>query len=227
MIEVPSNSLKKYFHELGTLEEIAVPKRIAQQKRLFSKGEVNMFQGEGIDKFLNLTIKGLNMYHYDFGIVYPKKEYVYPIFLYQVIIAPQRILALVHYAFEDLEKAESMEGIQALLQEEAKHVEMLLSEFEPQEFIQGKVVPNRFNGLIRVKEGETGYQLIAKLFDIWHEGMLQQGKSNSKDEMQQHQQWFEDFRKHFYRNDYGYSSSKRYMGEKWTKEVFEKYLFDL
>ncbi len=227
MIPVALYPIPHYFEKLGILSTIEVPKRIAQRSVLFSKGKVKLYQGEGINKFVNLSVKGFTLYHYDFGIVYPEKDYVYPIFFYQVIIAPQRILVLVHYAFNDLNKAEKLVGIEELLQRDKQYSELFIKEFKPQPFIVEDVIPNQFNGLVRTTDIDKAYEAIAELFQQWHIGMLQQGKCNSKAEIDSYQQWFGNFRSKFYNEDYGLISTKRYMGGRWSKEVFNKYLFDL
>ncbi|WP_026476271.1 hypothetical protein [Alkaliphilus transvaalensis] len=227
MIPTALYPISSYIENLGTLSPIETPKTIGNKKRLFSKGQVNIYKGDGISKLVNLSVKGMHLYHYDFGMVYPEKDYVYPIFFYQVIIAPKRVLVLTHYAFSELEKGKTLAGIEDLTNKETQYEELFIKEFKPQSFIEDHVLPNKFNGLIRTTDIDKAYEAIASLLEQWHTGLLLQGKSTSKEEMDSHQKWFENFRNVFYKEDYGFLSTKRYLGESWTKEVFERYLFDV
>ncbi|GAB6084805.1 hypothetical protein [Alkaliphilus crotonatoxidans] len=228
MIPLPLHPFTHYLEEYNpSLAVEALPKEINSKKRLFSKGTLSLYRGPKIQQLSAMAIKGLHLYHYDFGIGYPSAEYCYPLFLYQVIIAPKRVLALVHYPFNRPEYFEKLEGIHQLLEEDQHHSQLLIKAFKPQGFLGDDVYHNQFNGLIRTTDIDKAYEAIAKLLSIWYGGLIKQEKSTDTAEIDQQLQWIKKFSARFYHEDYGYISTKRYMGEPWTKNVFENYLFFL
>ncbi len=227
MIPLPLYPLTHYLEKTSLLSEVGLPPKLSNKKRIFSKGKLNLYQGERIKKFPVLAVKGMHLYHYDFGIAYPQEQYLYPLFFYQVIIAPKRVLALVHYPFYQREALTTQKGIPALLEADLQHSELLIKEFKPQSFLEGDVINNKFNGLIRTTDIDKAYGAIADLFVQWYRGLSEQEKTTDTAIINSQHQWTKDFAAKFYQQDYGFISTKRYMGEPWTKNVFDQYLFNV
>lgn len=227
-MQLPADPIFKNFDKLDFLQKIQLPKTIEDSKRLFSKGGIRVYRGDFLARFSNLTIKGMNFYHYDFGIAYPKEGIIYPLFMYQVIIAPDRILALVHFPFNSPEKALTLNGIDILLEKDADHNEMLLTNFKPQDFLKDEVLSNKYNGLIRTTAVDEAYEAITDIFISWYEGLRENAETEaSQENKSQYKSWINTFSEKFYREDYGFRATRRYLGKAWATEVFEKYIFEI
>jgi len=207
------------------ISKVEIPKKISKKNRIVSKGSLNIFEGKNLDKFVQVTVKGLNIYYYDFGIAYPKNTVEYPIFIYQIISAPKRILVVINYAFNKKDDVDKIIGLNDLLELDSKYADMLIKSFEPQEFLVEDIIPNSFNGLIRTTEVDKAYERVFNLFQAWYEGMELNVDLKNKD-MVKFDQWLTEFKNKFYTQDYGFAATKRFLGEKWAKEVFETYVFD-
>ncbi|KAB3539075.1 hypothetical protein F8154_01185 [Alkaliphilus pronyensis] len=227
MIKKAKLPLQDMLTAIDSLSPLDIPSDMQLKKKLFSKGSLKLFKGEGLDRFATLTIKGLNLYHYDFGIAFPKASTPYPMFLYQVIIVPKRVLALTHYPFYRAKDEKAINHLADLLEEDKYHAEMLLSSSKQQEFLAGDIIPNSFNGFIRTTEIDDAYDSIKELFKQWHHGLINNSIEATEEEAKEASQWTEGFCKRFYEKDYGYRSTSRYLGERWTREVFERYIFNL
>jgi len=212
-------------NEYEFVSKIEVPKKISKKNRIISNGNFNMFEGKNLDKFVQMTVKGLNMYYYDFGIAYPSNSVAYPIFVYQIISAPKRVLVVVNYAFHKTDNIEKIKGFEDLLKLDLEHADMLIKTFQPQEFLVEDVIPNAFNGLIRTTELDKAYKRVFDLFENWHKGIELNVDSEKQDDADYYQ-WLASFKSKFYKQDYGFTATKKFLGKKWTKEVFENYIFD-
>jgi|GEM_PF-949473 len=227
-MKLPARPIVDYFDKLDFLQKLQIDGGLEATKRFFSKGSLRVYRGEGLSSFSNLSVKGLSFYHYDFGIAYPRVGVVFPLFMYQVIIAADRVLALVHFPFNMPEEAMSMAGIGELLEKETEYIDMLLTGFKPQEFIKNQVIPNTFNGLVRTTAVEEAYKAIADLFKSWYMALAENiDNENTKEEREQFDNWVRDFKEAFYREDYGFKATQRYLGRDWAIKVFEEYLFKL
>ena len=227
-MKLPEYPIANCFDKLEFLQRVQLDDRFEATKRLFSKGSLRVYKGEGLNSFSNLSVKGLSFYHYDFGIAYPKEGVVFPLFMYQVIIAPDRVLALVHFPFNKPEEAKTMVGIQELLDKELDYNEMLLTSFKPQEFLKDEVLPNAFNGLVRTTAVEEAYEAIADIFKSWHVALIQNlNQEEEESQKLQFNSWVKDFKEVFYREDYGFKATQRYLGRDWATRAFEDYLFQL
>lgn len=224
MIPLPMVPITHYLEELDFLTKVEIPGEYSLKKRFFSKGQINLYEGAKLNKLATLSVKGLHLYHYDFGIAYPEGGYDYPLFFYQVIIVPKRVLALVHYPYHSLDKFQSIAGIQGLLEGDLSHSELLLTSFQPQGFLQEDLHKNHFNGLIRTTGIDEAYRAITSLFDLWYKGLIQQEKTTDPGVQATQEQWLRDFTNKFYQQDYGFTATKRYMGFEWSKAVFDRYL---
>lgn len=227
MIKKAKLPLIEHFDAIDWLTPVDISKEIKHKRKLFSEGRLNVYKGKGINKFVTLTVKGLNLYHYDFGIAYPEASADYPVFLYQVIIAPQRVLTLTHYAFYKPEDKQLLAQITELLEEDEYHSHMLLSSFKPQSFLAEDIIINNFNGLVRTTEIDEANESILDLFKVWHNGLIKIEEPSSEEETQKASLWTKEFCEKFYKEDYGYKSTSRYLGEKWAKDVFENYIFNI
>lgn len=227
MIPLPSAPIEAYFEDLGILRRESLPKELEQKKRLFSEGRVHLYRGEAFDKLVTLRVKGLNMYHYDFGMAYPSAQSSAPLFLYQVIIAPKRALALVHYPHWDLKALEEGGWLSPLLAKEEEYRELFIKDFKPQEFLLEDVIPNGFNGLVRTTEIDQAYGAIAELFQTWAQELQRAEEPMAEEAIQRAMAWRRAFTQRFYQRDYGFTSTKRYLGEKWSRRAFEEVLFKL
>lgn len=227
MLPTANYPISEYFDRLDFLYQQPLSKELSLKKRLFSKGSLRIYSGEGLKKFANLTVKGLNFYHYDFGIAYPMEGIIYPLFLYQVIVAPDRILALVHFPFNNPDRAMEFEGIKEVLDLEAEYDELFLTNYKPQAFLKEEVLTNQFNGLIRTKSIDEAYDAIATIFSKWYKGLkLNMDKKWEKAELDTFEGWVKGFSLKFYNEDYGYRATQRYLGKDWATEVFSDNLFD-
>lgn len=228
MLPTAKHPISEYFDKLDFLCQQPLPKDIAFKKRLFSKGSLSIYSGEGLKKFVNLSVKGLNFYHYDFGIAYPMESIVYPLFLYQVIVAPDRVLALVHFPFNDPDRGREFDGIKQIFDLESEYSELFLTSFKPQAFLKEDVLANEFNGLIRTTSIDEAYDAISKILSVWYEGLkLNSDKKLEEDELYAFQGWVKSFGLKFYKEDYGFKATQRYLGKDWATEVFGDYLFDI
>jgi hypothetical protein len=204
-----------------------IPTDIAFKKRLFSKGSLSIYSGEGVKKFASLSVRGLNFYHYDFGIAYPVEDIVYPLFLYQVIIAPDRVLALVHFPFNAPDRAMEFDGMEQVFALESEFSELFLTSYKPQAFLKDEVIANEFNGLIRTTSVDEAYDAISQILSAWHQGLkLNSDKRLEEAELQAFQAWIKHFGLKFYKEDYGFRATQRYLGKDWALKVFGDYLFD-
>ncbi len=230
-MKLPEYPIVKYLEELNTLEAIGPAKGLEVKKKLFSKGSLRVYRADGVTRFSNLTVKGLNFYHYDFGIAYPQEGLLYPLFMYQVILTPDRALALVHFPFYSQEKAKSLAGIEELLEMDQDYSferDLLLKNYKPQDFLAAEIIPNSFNGLIRTTDVEAAYRAIAQLFKGWHGGLMKNIDAEfSRQEHEEFAAWKNSFEERFYREDFGYKATRRYLGGEWATEVFEQYIFDI
>ncbi|ABR49203.1 hypothetical protein Amet_3063 [Alkaliphilus metalliredigens QYMF] len=225
MISVASYPITHYLENLAYLEKVEIPEEVARKTKLFSKGTLTAYTAPSIKSFVNLEVRGWSLYHYDFGIVYPEKSKRYPLFFYQVIMAPRRAVALVYYAFPKDEEVLDKEALEPLFKRDQEYAEELLGAFKPQKFLIGDVMENHFNGIVRMSEIDHTYEQITALFALWYEGLLKQEEVPAS-EVEGYQQWIAGFKETFYREDYGFTSTKRYLGQKWTRDVFENYLFE-
>lgn len=225
MVPMPLYNMAQLINESQLLSKVELPKNLREKNRLFSKGTLNMFKGENLDKFVQMTVKGFNIYYYDFGIAYPAKSIIYPVFLYQIISAPKRVLVVVNYAFPKNHEIGKIKGFDGLLDQDAVYSEMLIKAFEPQEFLKEDLISNRFNGLVRTTEIDKAHEKILDLFKYWYQGMALNSDLKLEGGASYHD-WLNNFKDKFYREDYGFTASKKFLGEKWSKEVFENYLFD-
>ncbi len=230
-MKLPEYPITKYLEELEFLEEISLDKGLAAKKKLFSKGSLRVYKADGIACFPNLTVKGLNFYHYNFGIAYPPASLVYPLFLYQVILTPDRALALVHFPFYSQQKAEAMAGIKELLEVDQAYAferDLLLKNYKPQDFLDNEIISNSFNGLIRTTTVEAAYEAIAQLLKCWYKGLEENSDAEvSRQEVEAFTTWVKSFSEKFFREDFGYKATQRYLGREWATEVFEKYIFPM
>lgn len=207
------------------MSKVEIAKNISEKNLIISKGNTNIFTGENLEKFAQITVKGLNIYYYDFGIAYPAKSIVYPVFIYQIISAPKRVLVVVNYAFHKKDEKDKIKGFNNLLDMDLEHSNMLIKTFKPQEFLVEDVIANAFNGLIRTTELDKAYEKVFDLFKIWYEG-IELNIDAEKEDSAAYNQWLVNFKEKFYSQDYGFTAAKRFLGQKWAKEVFENYLFD-
>lgn len=224
LVPLPLHNMSYLLNQQESLLKTEIPKKISDRNRIVSKGTLNVWKGKNLDKLVQLTVKGLHMYYYDFGIAYPSKSIAYPIFFYQIISAPKRVLVVVHYAFYNKENIEGSHRFEELLRLDTEYSDMLIKSFEPQNFIMEDIIPNAFNGLVRTTEIDKAHERISELFKKWHEG-LESAPNSTEEELVAYHQWLSSFKQKFYKEDYGYTASKRFLGEKWAKEVFEDYLF--
>ena len=227
MIPLPLYPIDHHFQAMETLEKEPLPKELARKNRIFSKGELCLYRGKGIEKLVTLRVKGLHMYHYDFGIAYPPAEVDAPLFMYQVIVAPKRALALVHYPHWDIASLADRPGLRALFIQEKEYKELFIKDFKPQEFLTGDVIANEFNGLVRTTDVDKVYQGVTALFKVWHRELEQSKAFLSEEALDCAMTWKKDFTQRFYQKDYGYTATKRYLGERWAKKAFEEVLFTL
>ncbi len=226
MVPLPLNNMSYILSKYEPLSKIDIPRKVGEKNRIISKGTVDIFKGKNLDKFVQLTVKGFNMYYYDFGIAYPSKSVNYPIFLYQVISAPKRVLVVVNYISYKKDAIENINGFDNLLSLDSEYADMLIKTFEPQAFIVENLIPNAFNGLVRTTEIDKAYDRIFSLFKNWYEGMEMNNNLKHEDE-HQYNQWLSNFKNKFYKEDYGFTATKKFLGEKWAKEVFENYIFNI
>jgi len=131
---------------------------------------------------------------------------------------------VVNYVFHKKDDLDNIIGFQDLLNLDLKHADMLIKTFQPQEFLVEDIIPNAFNGLIRTTELDKAYERVFDLFKTWHKGI--ELNVNSKEDDADYDQWLTSFKSKFYKEDYGFTVAKKFLGKKWTKEVFENYIFD-
>lgn len=209
--------------KLDFLTEKSIPKKVQKKSRLFSKGEVKVFQGKYIEKFPTLKLKGLNIYGYEYGICYPKNR-CYPIFIYQCIYVPKRAVITVNYAYHDLEEVESIPGMGQLLNLDEKLAEeRLYKTVKPQYFLVDELIENNYNGMVNTEYVEEAFKDVLSLFQQWHKG-LAENNENLAQESEEFSLWKNHFKDKFYTKDYGYVATKRYLGKKWSDKVFVEYL---
>ena len=211
------------FEALSLLEEKEIHQKYKKKKRLFSKGEVKVYESEEVEKFATLNLKGLNIYGYEFGIAYPRNK-EYPLFIYQMIYVPNRALAIVNYPYPKEEEKDGESIFQNFLDLDAHLAKKrIFKELKPQYFIADDLLENRYNGIIMTSEIEEAYDDVKILFERWHEGM-NNGGEEFPDQGEEYRLWVEQFKDRFFSKDYGYNATKRYLGKKWTDEVFSKIL---
>ena len=224
LIPLPLYNMSYLTNKYKHMSKIEVPKKVSEKSRIVSRGTLNIFEGKNLEKFVQMTIKGLNIYHYDFGIAYPANSATYPVFLYQIISAPKRVLVVVNYAFYKKDEIDRIKGFDNLLQLDLEHSDMLIKTFQPQDFLVDDVIPNAFNGLVRTTEIDKAYERVFNLFENWYEG-IELNIESKKEDAADYNQWLSNFKEKFYRQDYGFTAAKKFLGEKWSREVFENYLF--
>jgi len=222
-----NKNITEYFADKPYLNIRKIPDKVSKRRKLFCKGQVKIYDNPKMRKFVTLSVKGYNVYQYDFGIAYPLRTKAYPMFIYQIITTPRRVLALTHYATNIKDVFESNEGLVKLLETDTKYADILLKPFEPQEFLKKDIVKNSFNGLVRTHDVNTAHEKIVDLFEIWYSGLdnLESDPSNSI--VSNYTMWADQFRNSFYYQDYGFNVVSRYLGIKWTKEVFEMDVFEI
>ncbi len=223
MIPKIESPIAERLKELDFLTETSIPKKVKKKKQLLSKGEVHIFEGEHIDKFATLKLKGLNIYGYEFGICYPKNR-CYPIFIYQGIYVPKRALLTVSYPYYDLDSLEDLKGLRELLETDAELADKrLYKQVKPQYFLVDEVIENSYTGMIGSQEIDQGYEDVLTLFKKWYRG-LENNIDLLPKETDQYNQWKNYFKDKFFAKDYGYAATKRYLGKQWTDTVFQQYL---
>lgn len=225
MVALPLHNMSYLINKCDSLLQVEVPKAISEKNRIVSKGNLNVFKGDNLDKFVQMSVKGLNMYYYDFGIAYPSNSVDYPIFLYQIISAPKRVLVVVNYVFNKSDSIDTIKGFNDLLELDKEYADMLIKSFQPQDFLVEDIIPNAFNGLIRTTEIDKAHQRVFSLFEKWYEG-IELNVNSKKDNISDDDEWLANFKNKFYKKDYGFAATKKFLGQKWAKEVFENYLFD-
>lgn len=224
MIPLPLCNMSHLTEKLEFVSKEQLPKQISEKGFIISKGTVSQFKAKNLDRFVQMTVKGLNMYYYDFGIAYPANGIIYPAFLYQIIIAPKRVLVVVNYPFNHKSTIDSIKGFDTLLEADKEHSDMLIRSFRPQEFLVEDVISNSFNGLIRTTEIDKAYDKVIDLFEKWYCG-IEHNIDVENENAAAYSQWLSSFKQMFYKEDYGYTAAKKFLGRKWSKEVFQNYLF--
>lgn len=224
MVPIPVHNIAHYIEQYEHMFKVEIPKKISFKNRIVSKGTLNVFEGENLDKFVQMTVKGLNMYYYDFGIAYPEKSKVYPTFLYQIISAPKRLLVVVNYGFHKNDNIDKISGFHDLLNLDKEYSDILIQEFDPQEFLRDDVILNSFNGLVRTTDIDKAYERVFSLFKSWYKGLELSSEATEQDTAA-YEKWLNDFKNKFYKQDYGFMATKKFLGENWAKEVFENYIF--
>ncbi len=224
MVPIPVYNIAHYIEEYEPMFKVEIPKKISFKNRIVSKGTLNVFEGKNLNKFVQMTVKGLNMYYYDFGIAYPEKSLVYPTFLYQIISAPKRLLVVVNYGFYKNEDIDKINDFHHLLNLDKEYSNILIQDFDPQEFLKDDVILNSFNGLVRTTDIDKAYERVFNLFKSWYKGLEASSEATEQDAAA-YQKWLKDFKNRFYKQDYGFTAVKKFLGENWAKEVFENYIF--
>lgn len=224
MIPIPLYNIDHFIKEHALISKVKIPKNISYKNRIVSKGTLNMFEGKNLDKFVQMTVKGLNMYYYDFGIAYPEKSIEYPVFLYQIISAPKRLLIAVNYGFHKKDNVNEIKGFSNVLELDKEYSDILIQEFQPQGFIKDHVISNSFNGLVRTTDINKAYERVFNLFKSWYSELELNTEANESDIAKYHN-WLNDFKDNFYKHDYGFTAAKKFLGRNWAEEVFETYLF--
>lgn len=223
MIPKVYNHMADRLEEIDFLEEQPIPGKIKKKKQLISKGEVKIFTGKHIEKFATLRLKGLNIYGYEFGICYPKNRN-YPIFIYQGIYVPKRAVVTVNYAYYDLHNTSEICGLEELLElDEALAENRLYKKVKPQYFLVDEVVENTYNGMVSTEDIDEGFEDMITLFKRWHRG-LENNFDQIPEETEAFTLWKNQFKDKLFTKDYGYTATKRYLGKKWTDNVFKEYL---
>ena len=223
MIPRVQTPMAKRLEDLKFLKEESIPKKVKKKNRLFSKGEVKILKGKYIDKLANLRLKGLNIYGYEFGVCYPKDR-CYPLFIYQCIYVPKRAVVTVNYAYHELDKIIEIPGFQGLLEmDKTLGEKRLYKTVKPQYFLVDEVMENYYNGIINTGAIDQGFEDITNLFERWYRG-LEENYDILPKESEEFCRWKDYFKDKFFANDYGYIATKRYLGKKWSDEIFREYL---
>ncbi|MGV8145677.1 MAG: hypothetical protein ACLKAK_05255 [Alkaliphilus sp.] len=227
MLPKINRNITDYFGDKPYLNIRKLSDKVSKRNRIFCKGQVKIYDNHRMRKFVTLSVKGYNVYQYDFGIAYPLRTKAYPMFIYQIITTPRRVLVLTHYATNIKDVFNTNPGLIKLLETDKKHADILLKPFEPQEFLKKDIVKNDFNGLVRTYDINNAHEKIVDLFEIWYRGLDNLEKDPSMSIVSDYTMWADQFRNSFYYQDYGFNVVSRYLGIKWTKDVFEKYVFEI
>lgn len=227
MLPKTNRKMAEYFNDIPYLNTRKIPEEISKRRSFLSKGGVQVYDNPKMRKFVSLSVNGYNVYQYDFGIAYPLRIKAYPMFIYQIIMTPRKVLVLTHYATNIKDVFTNNEGLVRLLETDTKYADMLLQPFEPQEFLKKDIVKNSFNGLVRTTDVNIAHERVIDLFKIWYSGLDNLKKDPPVSIVSDYSLWADQFRNSFYYQDFGFDATNRYLGVKWTQKVFEKYIFDI
>lgn len=221
MLSKPEEPFIDRFKKIDFLEEVNNNKKIEKKRRIISNGRFKEFSGELIDSAYILNVRGFSIYGYDFGIFVPKGRR-YPLFMFQIISLPKRMMAIINYPYIDPE--EEIKGFKSILDmDEELSEDILLKSSKPQFFISNDIIENKYNGLVRTTDIDKIQSNIIEIFNKWHSN-LETNYNDFDEQGSEYVDWLKDFKDTFYDEDYGYTTAKRYLGKKWADNIFNNYL---